>query len=103
MRLLLALASVLALAALAPSATAAQCPPVCVYVDVDHTRPSSSCPDCVGVTVGAGTLDPVGCHDCGGVGVEAGVNHANGETTVHVLACRGGFIHICFVDERVTV
>lgn len=106
MRTLLALASVLLLTALAPPAAAApeaRCPPMCVYADADPTLPSSSCPDCVGLTVGAGTLEPDNCNDCGGIGVEAGANHEGGETTVHVLACRGGFVHFCPVDESVTV
>lgn len=108
MRLLLALASVLLLTALAPPAAAAdadaaRCPPVCVYADADPTLPSADCPDCVGLTVGAGTLEPDDCNDCGGVGAEAGVQHEEGETTAHVLVCRGGFVHICPVDEGVTV
>lgn len=95
MRILLALASVLALSALAPAATAAQCPPMCVYA---FAEPSES-----GVTAGAGISEPDNCYDCGGVGAEAGVHRDGDGTTVHLLVCRGGFVHICPVDQAVTV
>lgn len=95
MRILLALALLLVAAAVAPSATAAQCPPACVYA---YVEPSGN-----GVTVGAGTLDPAGCYDCGGVGAEASVQHVDGETTVSLLVCRGGFVVICPVDQSITV
>jgi hypothetical protein len=103
MRILLALAALLAVSALAPSAAAAQCPPVCVYVHPAATLPSASCPDCLGLAVSAGTLEPAGCNDCGGIGAEASVEHGNGATTVSALVCRGGFVVICPVDETLTV
>ncbi|MEA3203539.1 MAG: hypothetical protein QOI63_1214, partial [Thermoplasmata archaeon] len=64
MRPILALACLLALAALAPAATAAQCPPVCLAVGVTPTTPTPGCGDCVGLDAHAGTLAPAGCADC---------------------------------------
>jgi hypothetical protein len=100
MRILLALAT---LAALAPSATAAQCPPACVGEGVQLTLPSDGCGDCVGVAVHVETLEPEGCFDCGGVGAAASVQHDGDGTTVSVLVCRGGFVVICPVDQTLTV
>jgi hypothetical protein len=104
MRILIALAVLLAACALAPSATAAQCPPVCPgLVSVGLTLPSPSCGDCVGADVTAATPEPAGCNDCGGIGAEASIQHEAGTTTVSLLACRGGFVVICPVDETLTL
>jgi hypothetical protein len=104
MRILLALAVLLAAAALAPSATAAQCPPICPgLVSVTPTLPSASCGDCVGVDVTVSTPEPAGCNDCGGIGAEASVQHDGDGTTASLLVCRGGFVVICPVDQTLSL
>jgi hypothetical protein len=103
MRRILALASLLALAALAPSATAAQCPPVCVTVGVQPTTPTPGCGDCVGLDAHAGTLPPTGCADCTTLGARVAVQHDGDGTTVSVQVCRGGFVYVCAIDRDVTV
>lgn len=104
MRIALALLASLAfLTVLAPSASAAQCPPVCVGAGVQPTLPSDGCGDCVGVQAQVYTIEPAGCYDCGGVGAAVGVEHDGDGTTVSALVCRGGFVYICPVDEEVTV
>lgn len=104
MRLLVALLSMLALlTVLAPPATAAQCPPVCVGAGVQPTLPSDGCGDCVGVAAQVYTVEPDNCADCGGVWATAGAQHEGGATTVSAQVCRGGFVVICIVDEEVTV
>lgn len=99
--LLIALLLSTAFAAI-PTASAAQCPPMCVSVGVTPTLPSSDCGDCGGVSAHAGTVSP-GCADCGDVGAAVGVQHENGETTVSAKVCRSGFFYICIVDEEITV
>jgi hypothetical protein len=104
MRILLALAVLLAACALAPSASAAQCPPVCPgLVSVALTLPSADCGDCVGGDVTAATPEPAGCNDCGGIGAEASVQHDGDGTTVSLLVCRGGFVVICPVDQALAL
>jgi hypothetical protein len=103
MRPLLALATLLALASLAPAATAAQCPPVCVTAGVSPTTPTPSCGDCIGLDAHAGILAPSGCADCTTLGAHVGVQHDGSGTTVSAQVCRGGFIYICPVDEDITV
>jgi hypothetical protein len=103
MRSLIALASLLVLAALAPSATAAQCPPVCVSVGVTPTTPTPGCGDCVGLDAHAGVLAPNGCFDCTTLGAHAGAQHDASGTTVSAQVCRGGFVYLCVIDREVTV
>jgi hypothetical protein len=101
MRSLIALASLLVLASLAPSATAAQCPPVCVSVGVTPTTPTPGCGDCVGLDAHAGTLPPTGCYDCDTVGAAVGVQHDGSGTTASARVCKGGFVYFCVVDEEI--
>ena len=101
MRIALPLLALLALAV--PPATAAKCPPACVAAGVEPTLPSDGCGDCAGATVYAHTLPPTGCYDCDTVGVAVGAGNDDDGTTVSVKACKGGFVHICVIDEEVTV
>lgn len=100
---LLSLLAVFLLSLLASPASAAQCPPVCAGVGAQPTLPSGDCLDCAGVQVSVYTIEPKGCYDCGGIGVAVGAEHDEDGTTVSALACRGGFVYICVIDEEVTV
>jgi hypothetical protein len=104
MRLAFALFALLALlSVLSPSATAAQCPPVCVGAGVQPTLPSDGCGECVGAAAQVYTIEPDGCADCGGVGAGVGAEHDEDGTTVSAKVCRGGIVYICVVDEEFTL
>lgn len=98
MRALLLLA-LLAIAT-APTASAAKESPVTVD---PHVEVGGDCDTCVEADLSVTQTYPDNCADCPDVWVHAGVEYDGQNVVVDAVACRGGFVVICFVDEQIVV